>query len=54
MVTRHTIARPVTATGIALHAGVDVTMTLSPAPADHGVVFRRADLGGARGGPARL
>jgi UDP-3-O-[3-hydroxymyristoyl] N-acetylglucosamine deacetylase len=44
---RHTIAGSVSATGIALHAGIAVTMTLSPAPAGHGVVFRRADLGGA-------
>ncbi len=44
---RQTIARAVSATGIALHAGVPVTMTLAPAPAGHGVVFRRADLGKA-------
>jgi UDP-3-O-[3-hydroxymyristoyl] N-acetylglucosamine deacetylase len=42
---RCTIACEITATGIALHAGVVVTMTLSPAPAGQGVVFRRADLG---------
>jgi len=41
---RHTIAHAVTATGIALHAGVSVTMTLEPAPPGHGIVFRRADL----------
>jgi UDP-3-O-[3-hydroxymyristoyl] N-acetylglucosamine deacetylase len=44
MTSRTTIARPITATGIALHAGVAVTMTLSPAPAGAGVVFVRADL----------
>jgi UDP-3-O-[3-hydroxymyristoyl] N-acetylglucosamine deacetylase len=44
MAARTTIARDVTASGIALHAGTDVTMTLSPAPAGQGVVFRRADL----------
>ncbi|HKD46957.1 MAG TPA: UDP-3-O-acyl-N-acetylglucosamine deacetylase [Rhizomicrobium sp.] len=38
---RNTLAREVTATGIALHAGVPVTMILSPAPAGKGVVFRR-------------
>jgi UDP-3-O-[3-hydroxymyristoyl] N-acetylglucosamine deacetylase len=42
---RQTVARAVSATGTALHAGVPVTMTLAPAPAGHGVVFRRADLG---------
>ena len=52
MTFRHTIAREITATGIALHAGVPVTMRLSPAPAGQGVVFRRADLGGAIFPPA--
>jgi UDP-3-O-[3-hydroxymyristoyl] N-acetylglucosamine deacetylase len=42
---RQTLVREITASGIALHAGVTVTMTLSPAPAGTGVVFRRADLG---------
>src|ERR1700685_1176778 len=42
---RRTIASEVTATGTALHAGTPVRMTLSPAPAGSGVVFRRADLG---------
>jgi UDP-3-O-[3-hydroxymyristoyl] N-acetylglucosamine deacetylase len=38
---RNTIAREVTVTGTALHAGVAVTMILSPAPSGQGVVFRR-------------
>ena len=41
---RRTIARSVTVSGTALHAGVPVTMTLSPAASGSGVVFRRADL----------
>ena len=41
---RRTIAREVRATGTALHAGVPVTMVLSPARSGQGVVFRRADL----------
>ena len=41
---RRTIAHPVTVSGTALHAGVPVTMTLSPAAGGSGVVFRRADL----------
>jgi UDP-3-O-[3-hydroxymyristoyl] N-acetylglucosamine deacetylase len=41
---RRTIAHPVTVSGTALHAGVPVTMTLLPAAAGQGVVFRRADL----------
>jgi UDP-3-O-[3-hydroxymyristoyl] N-acetylglucosamine deacetylase len=41
---RRTIANPVTVSGTALHAGVPVTMTLSPAASGTGVVFRRTDL----------
>jgi UDP-3-O-[3-hydroxymyristoyl] N-acetylglucosamine deacetylase len=42
---RRTIAHPVTVSGTALHAGVPVTMTLSPGKSGSGMVFRRADLG---------
>lgn len=48
---RATIAREVTATGTALHAGVPVTMTLSPAPPGAGVIFERGDI--AMAVPAR-
>jgi UDP-3-O-[3-hydroxymyristoyl] N-acetylglucosamine deacetylase len=44
MTQRRTLAHPVTATGTALHAGVPVTMTLSPAAPGTGIVFRRTDL----------
>src|SRR5882757_6746656 len=44
MTPRHTIARPVAATGTALHAGVQVAMTLSPGTCGSGIVFRRSDL----------
>src|SRR6266404_4792799 len=44
MTLRRTLAHSVTASGIALHSGVPVTMTLSPAAAGSGVIFRRADL----------
>jgi len=33
--------------GVALHSGAQATMTLHPAPAGTGIVFRRSDLGGA-------
>ena len=46
MSARHTIAREISTSGIALHAGVTVHMTLAPAPAGQGVVFVRNDLGG--------
>ncbi|HUE63971.1 MAG TPA: UDP-3-O-acyl-N-acetylglucosamine deacetylase [Rhizomicrobium sp.] len=45
MTMRRTIAHDVTASGIALHSGVPVTMRLSSAPSGHGIVFRRADIG---------
>src|SRR5579863_7593984 len=45
MTMRRTIVREVSASGIALHSGVQVTMRLSPAPSGHGIVFRRADIG---------
>src|SRR5581483_8883840 len=44
MTRRRTIAHEVRATGIALHAGVPVTMVLSPAKSGQGIVFRRTDL----------
>jgi UDP-3-O-[3-hydroxymyristoyl] N-acetylglucosamine deacetylase len=43
---RRTIAREVTATGTALHAGSRVMMTLVPAPAGSGIVFRRTGVEG--------
>jgi UDP-3-O-[3-hydroxymyristoyl] N-acetylglucosamine deacetylase len=46
---RNTIAREVVVTGTALHAGVAITMVLSPARSGQGVVFRR----GAAEIPAR-
>ena len=44
MTPRRTIVHPVTATGTALHAGVQVAMTLSPGTCGSGIVFRRSDL----------
>jgi UDP-3-O-[3-hydroxymyristoyl] N-acetylglucosamine deacetylase len=42
---RRTIDRGIQKSGTALHAGGIVNMTLSPAPSDTGIVFRRSDLG---------
>lgn len=39
-----TIKNDIRITGIGLHTGRAVTMTLKPAPADHGIVFVRTDL----------
>ncbi len=44
---QRTLARDVTIKGNALHTGESVTLTLKPAPADHGIVFKRIDLNGA-------
>lgn len=44
MIPRRTIAHQVSAAGTALHSGVPVTMTLSPAASGAGIVFRRTDL----------
>jgi UDP-3-O-[3-hydroxymyristoyl] N-acetylglucosamine deacetylase len=41
-----TLERPVSIQGVGLHSGVPVSMTLAPAPAGSGIVFRRTDLDG--------
>ena len=43
---QHTIASPVSVSGVGLHTGVKVNLRLCPAPANSGVVFRRTDLEG--------
>lgn len=44
MIRQRTLKNSVHATGVALHSGETVTLTLNPAPTDTGIVFRRADL----------
>ena len=44
MIRQRTIKQSVQETGIGLHKGEKVTMTLRPAPANTGIVFRRIDL----------
>jgi UDP-3-O-[3-hydroxymyristoyl] N-acetylglucosamine deacetylase / 3-hydroxyacyl-[acyl-carrier-protein] dehydratase len=44
---QRTLSRPVSIKGNAMHSGEAVTLTLKPAPANHGVVFKRVDLSGA-------
>jgi len=41
---QRTLERPVRCEGIGLHTGEKVAMTLYPAPANRGVIFRRTDL----------
>lgn len=43
---RRTIAYEVSCDGVALHAGTNVRLTLSPAASGTGILFRRGDLGG--------
>ncbi len=43
---QRTIKRDISLEGIGLHTGNNTRMTFKPAPADHGVVFVRADLPG--------
>jgi UDP-3-O-[3-hydroxymyristoyl] N-acetylglucosamine deacetylase/3-hydroxyacyl-[acyl-carrier-protein] dehydratase len=44
---QRTLAREVSIQGNALHTGENVTLTLKPAAAGSGIVFRRIDLGGS-------
>src|SRR5438128_12379896 len=40
----HTLGKAATLSGTALHTGEKVTLNLQPAPADHGIKFKRKDL----------
>ena len=46
MSAQRTLRRSVSCTGIGLHSGNKVTLSLKPAPADYGIRFQRSDLGG--------
>ena len=46
MIKQRTIKKTVKARGIGIHSGRIVNMSLMPAESDHGVVFRRLDVGG--------
>jgi UDP-3-O-[3-hydroxymyristoyl] N-acetylglucosamine deacetylase/3-hydroxyacyl-[acyl-carrier-protein] dehydratase len=43
LVHQRTIGQQISIPGVGLHTGVNTTMTLKPAPANTGIVFRRAD-----------
>ena len=51
-VKQNTLGAPITFSGKGLHTGKQVTMTVSPAPENHGIVFRRIDIEGAPSVPA--
>jgi len=44
MIRQRTLKNVIRATGVGLHTGQKIRLTLSPAPVDHGIVFRRVDL----------
>lgn len=44
MIKQRTLRSAIRATGVGLHSGQKVTLTLRPAPVDAGIVFRRVDL----------
>jgi UDP-3-O-[3-hydroxymyristoyl] N-acetylglucosamine deacetylase len=45
MAYRRTLRKPIGCTGIGLHSGKPVRLELLPAPAGHGISFRRTDVG---------
>jgi len=47
VVKQRTLKKAISATGVGLHTGDKVTLTLSPAAPDSGIVFRRTDLPGS-------
>ena len=44
MIRQRTLKNIIRATGVGLHSGEKVYLTLKPAPVDSGIVFRRTDL----------
>lgn len=52
MIRQRTLKNVIRATGVGLHTGEKVYMTLHPAPVDSGIVFRRSDVAGGFDIPA--
>jgi len=44
MIRQRTLRNVIRATGVGLHTGQKIKLAFSPAPVDHGIVFRRVDL----------
>ena len=53
MIAERTLQSSVQATGVGLHSGERVDITLRPAPIHTGIVFRRVDIAGAEDIPVR-
>ena len=47
MIKQRTISASTSARGVGIHSGKEVTLTLSPAKVDDGVIFKRLDLKGS-------
>ena len=45
-VAQRTLKQPINCSGIALHCGLNITMTLSPGEVDSGILFRRTEIAG--------
>ena len=52
MISQRTLKNVIRATGVGIHSGEKVFMTLRPAPVNTGIVFRRTDLDGSPTVPA--
>jgi UDP-3-O-[3-hydroxymyristoyl] N-acetylglucosamine deacetylase len=52
MINQRTLKNVIRATGVGIHSGEKVFMTLRPAPVNTGIVFRRTDLEGSPEVPA--
>ena len=52
MINQRTLKNVIRATGVGIHTGEKVFMTLRPAPVNTGIIFRRTDLEPAREVPA--
>lgn len=51
---QRTLAKSISVTGVGLHSGERVRLTLHPAAENSGIVFRRSDLSGEQGEAIRL
>lgn len=49
---QQTLATPIFCSGVGVHSGKNATLTLKPAPENHGIRFFRTDLPGTQGIPA--
>ncbi len=47
MINQRTLKNVIRATGVGIHSGEKVFLTLRPAPVNTGIVFRRTDLEGS-------